>query len=409
MTAPLRTLLAGHILSDYRIDGILGQGGFGITYLATDTMLGRKVAIKEYYPREFAMRDSTQTIHAAGDKDDQENFAWGLDRFLDEARTLARFDHPNIVAVTRFFKAHGTAYLVMDYCEGEPLDEIIKRDGPLTTDQLDRIITPLLDGLEHIHATGVMHRDIKPANIFIRADGSPVLLDFGAARQEIISHSRSVTSLATAGYAPLEQYSTHGKQGPWSDIYGLGATLYRAVTGNKPLEATDRILDDTLVPAAEAVKGRYPTETLTAIDTAMAVRSEQRPQTIAAWRPMFNRRQSTPRQTYSVPETPAEQPPEPQKSWLFWALVALIFFFFFFVRGFSAERDEVADSADAAAPMDAPAPIAAPMDAHAPAVAPGDAAEPAQIHPKNTDHHPADPMSPPIFIPNTQTPATNMP
>ena len=182
----------------------MGQGGFGITYLATDTNLGRKVAIKEYYPREYATRDGTLTIRAAGNDEDRETFKWGLTRFLEEARILARFEHPNIIAVRRFFEGNGTAYLVMDYCDGEPLDEIIKRDGPLSKGRLDLILFPLLDGLEQIHGTNFLHRDIKPANIYIRTDGSPVLLDFGAARQETGNHSRSVTSLATAGYAAVE-------------------------------------------------------------------------------------------------------------------------------------------------------------------------------------------------------------
>ena len=178
----LRALPVGQVISDYRVEGVLGQGAFGITYLATDTHLERKVAIKEYYPREFAVRDGSLSIHAAGDKDDRETFTWGLTRFLEEARVLARFEHPNIISVRRFFEANGTAYLVMDYCDGESLDAIIKRDGSLGTEQLDRILFPLLDGLERIHSTNFVHRDIKPANLYIRADGSPILLDFGAAR-----------------------------------------------------------------------------------------------------------------------------------------------------------------------------------------------------------------------------------
>jgi len=281
-----RSLPIGYVLSDYRIEGILGQGGFGITYLATDTNLQRKVAIKEYYPREFAIRDSTLTIRASGDKDDRDTFTWGLSRFRDEARLLARFNHPNIVAVSRTFDANGTAYLVMDYCYGKPLDEIIKKNGPLSEEQLNQILYPLLDGLKQIHSINFLHRDIKPANIFIRNDGSPVLLDFGAARQEV-DHSRSVTSLATAGYAAFEQYSTKGKQGPWTDIYGLGATLYRAVTGEKPDDSNNRILEDTLVPASKKVAGRYARRLLTAIDAGMAVRPDQRPQTVDQWRELF--------------------------------------------------------------------------------------------------------------------------
>ena len=297
----LRALPVGLVLSDYSIEGILGQGGFGITYLATDTNLGRKVAIKEYYPLEYATRNSTLTIRAAGNAEDHETFKWGLTRFLEEARILARFEHTNIVAVRRFFEANGTAYLVMDYCDGEPLDEVIKRNGPLSKEQLERILLPLLDGLEEIHGTNFLHRDIKPANIFIRRDGSPVLLDFGAARQETGNHSRSVTSLATAGYAAVEQYSARGKQGPWTDIYGLGATLYRAVTGEKPQESTDRMLEDTLEPAADKGRGRYPVSLLAAIDAAMAVRPEQRLQSVAQWRQMI-----------SVKSPPLQARPEPK-------------------------------------------------------------------------------------------------
>ena len=287
MAENLRALPNGHLLSDYRIDGVLGQGGFGITYLATDSNLGIKVAIKEYYPREFAVRDGAHTIRASGNDEDRKTFKWGLKRFLEEARTLARFVHPNIVAVRRFIEAHGTAYLVMDYCDGKPLDEIIRTNGPLSKEQLDYILFPLLDGLELIHASNFLHRDIKPANIYIRVDGSPLLLDFGAARQETGIHSRSVTSLATEGYAAIEQYSTRGKQGPWTDIYGLGATLYRAVTGEKPEDSTGRVLDDTLEPASKKVVGLYPQRLLKAIDAAMAPRPEQRPQNVADWREMF--------------------------------------------------------------------------------------------------------------------------
>jgi len=284
MNANLRALPKGQMLSDYRIEGILGQGGFGITYLATDTMLNRRVAIKEYYPREFAVREGTLLVKATGSQEDQDTFKWGLERFLEEAQVLARFDEPNIIAIRRFFKANGTAYLVMDYCDGEPLDEIIKRGGPLNQNQIEEILYPLLDGLEKIHSANFLHRDIKPANIYIRDDGSPVLLDFGAARQEIGSHSHSVTSLATAGYAPFEQYSTRGKQGAYTDIYGLCATMYRAVTGEKPQAATDRMLDDTLITASELGYGKYSSNILSAIDAGMGVRPAERPQSVAAFR-----------------------------------------------------------------------------------------------------------------------------
>ncbi len=311
MEVNLRALPVGQVLNDYRIEGILGQGGFGITYLATDTSLQIKVAIKEYYPREFAVRDRTLTIRASGNNEDRENFTWGLKRFLEEARILARFDHPNIVSVRRFFETNGTAYLVMDYCDGEPLDEIVKRDGTLSREKIDRILPQLLDGLEQIHSNNYLHRDIKPANIYIRSNGTPVLLDFGAARQEIVGHSRSVTSLATDGYAALEQYSTKGKQGAWTDVYGLGATLYRCVTGEKPQASADRILDDTLEPAASKASGRYSKSLLLAIDAAMGVRPEQRPQKVSQFRAMLEKNiaaAAPPAPKPSLPPAPRQQP-----------------------------------------------------------------------------------------------------
>ncbi len=309
MEANLRALPVGQVLNDYRIEGILGQGGFGITYLATDTSLQIKVAIKEYFPREFAVRDRTLTIRASGNNEDRENFTWGLGRFLEEARILARFDHPNIVSVRRFFETNGTAYLVMDYCDGEPLDEIVKRDGTLSREQLERILPHLLDGLEQIHSNNYLHRDIKPANIYIRSNGTPVLLDFGAARQEIIGHSRSVTSLATDGYAALEQYSTRGKQGACTDVYGLGATLYRCVTGEKPQASADRILDDTLEPAASKASGRYSKSLLLAIDAAMGVRPEQRPQKVSQFRAMLEKNIAAPSPPAPKPLPPPTPPP----------------------------------------------------------------------------------------------------
>lgn len=280
----LRALPKGTRVSDYRLESVLGHGGFGITYLATDLLLNQRVAIKEYYPREFAVRDRSKTVRASGNADDRDNFVWGLERFREEARTLARFSHPNVVAVRRLFEANGTSYIVMDFCEGEPLDQVIRRDAPLPASQLERLFSALLDGLEHVHAAGVMHRDLKPANIFIRADGSPVLLDFGAARQALVNHSQSMTSLATAHYAAFEQYSTNGKQGPWTDIYGLAATCYHAATGEKPMDAPDRILEDKLQPLVVKAAGRYRRDFLLAIDAGLAVRPEDRPQSIDSWR-----------------------------------------------------------------------------------------------------------------------------
>ena len=171
MESFLKSLPENFELHEFKLERVLGQGGFGITYLALDTNLMQHVAIKEYFPREFSSRDSTFTIHAVGNAEDKDTFSWGLKRFLAEARVLAQLSHANIVSIKRFFEAHGTAYLVMEYCDGKPLDEIIRDRGPLNESQLNEILFPLLDGLEHVHGKAFLHRDVKPANIFIRRDG----------------------------------------------------------------------------------------------------------------------------------------------------------------------------------------------------------------------------------------------
>jgi serine/threonine protein kinase len=282
-----RSLIPGARVADYQIISVLGQGAFGITYLATDLNLQIQVAIKEYFPREFSVRSARNTVRPSGSREDKDFFEWGRDRFLSEARILARLDHPNIAAVRRLLEANDTAYLVMDYCDGKPLDEIIERDGPLNVPDFEKLLWPILDALHHVHKSGLIHRDVKPANIFIRSDGSPVLLDFGAARNDISQHSRSVTSLATAGYAPLEQYDTRGNQGPWSDIYGFSATLYRALTGERPPDAAGRVLRDTLEPLSQRLRGKVDERVLMAIDKGLAVLPDARPQTVSEWRSLF--------------------------------------------------------------------------------------------------------------------------
>lgn len=276
----------GYRIDEYELVRVLGAGGFGITYLGFDHNLDKQVAIKEYLPRELATRIDGSTVapHSSGDQSD---FEWGLDRFLEEARVLARFDHPNIIKVYRFFRNHGTGYIVMDYAEGESLSAYLGRQGTITEPQLRGILMPSLSGLNMIHAGDVLHRDIKPGNIMIRTDGTPVLIDFGAARQAMNNKSLSVTSIVTPGYAPIEQYSTKGNQGPWTDIYALGAVAYRCLMGHTPEDATDRILDDEMVPAVEAAKGKASPEFLAAIDAALAIREADRPQTIADWIEMF--------------------------------------------------------------------------------------------------------------------------
>jgi serine/threonine protein kinase len=179
----IHALPIGHTFDGYRILRLLGAGGFGITYLAEEVQIGRKVAIKEYLPQGFAARAADSFTVRAVSSSSQGQFAWGLDRFRKEASTLVAFEHPNIVSVYRYFEANGTAYLVMQYVEGKPLDALISGGKTLDESEIGEVILPILDGLEQVHAAHFLHRDIKPANIYIRRDGRPVLLDFGAARQ----------------------------------------------------------------------------------------------------------------------------------------------------------------------------------------------------------------------------------
>ncbi|MFT7461232.1 MAG: serine/threonine protein kinase [Planctomycetota bacterium] len=280
----------GHQVHWYVIQKVLGQGGFGITYLAEDVNLGRQVAVKEYLPNDMAYREKDSSIHpVSGETGDL--FKWGLDRFISEAQTLARFKHPNIVQVYSVFKENNTAYMVMEFEQGSGLDQNLKQQNTLPEQTLMNILLPLLDGLEQVHEIEFIHRDIKPANIYLREDGTPVLLDFGSARQSLSAQTSTLTAMVSPGFAPFEQYTSKGeRQGPWTDIYGLGATLYRSIIGRAPANAMDRsdaILHtskDIYVAASEIHPGGYSLSLLNAVDYALAFRPEDRPQSISIWR-----------------------------------------------------------------------------------------------------------------------------
>ena len=271
----VQSLPRGHVLNEYRFDQLLGVGGFGLTYLATDQNLHLPVAIKEYLPSDIATRGEDSSVRPASDND-KPSFDWGLSRFLDEARTLAAFHHPNIMRVMRYFQANATAYMVMEFVQGASMSEWIKTRRPLTQQAIESLVQPLVQGLQVVHNAGYLHRDIKPGNIYIRADGSPVLLDFGAARS---TQGRSeLTAVVSPGYAPVEQYSESSPQGPWSDLYALGGVMYWLVTGNKPVDATARLRDDPQ-PKAAAIgnSNLYTPEFLAAIDWALEPDDRQRP------------------------------------------------------------------------------------------------------------------------------------
>ena len=267
----------GYELQEYRIESTLGVGGFGLTYLATDTNLNVKIALKEYLPGDLAVRATDNSISPKSD-DAVETFKWGLERFLDESRTLASFKHPNIVRVMRFFQANKTAYMVMEFVAGLPLSDWVKSRRPVDEASARGMLLPLLDGLGVVHDSGFLHRDIKPGNIFMRDDGSPVLLDFGSAR----ATGGELTAIVTPGYAPLEQYHTTGRQGPWSDIYALGGVLYWLVIGSKPVDAAARIRNDPMTPAFHAGdRNRYSDALLASIDWMLIPDETQRPQSVS--------------------------------------------------------------------------------------------------------------------------------
>ncbi len=293
----INALPTGTRLEEYEIRDVLGHGGFGVTYLADDTHLDKPVALKEYLPRDFATRVAGGSVTPHSDAA-ATDYRWGLERFLTEARILARFDHPHLNKVYRFFEANGTAYLVLEYIDGQTLSHLLSKYPTLPSGDLQRIIDEALDGLEDVHAVGYVHRDIKPSNIMLRQDGSTVLVDFGAARQAVEQRSRSINSILTPGYAPIEQYgSSEDDIGPWSDLYALGMVAYRCVSGlgDAELQLHDAVTraraqrkgDLDLPPAAEVGKGTYDTGFLAAIDWAIRVNEEDRPQTIEAWREAF--------------------------------------------------------------------------------------------------------------------------
>jgi serine/threonine protein kinase len=309
-TVNLVALRRGHIIGRYEVSSVLGQGGFGITYLARDAQLDREVAIKEYLPMALAVRHGGTEVLPRSTEVAQD-FLWGRERFVTEGRTLASLsDAPAIVRVFDFLETNGTAYLVMELVPGETLEHLLMREQRLDAAGLDRLVWPLLDGLERVHGAGFLHRDIKPANVLIRADGRPTLIDFGASRAAVAGRTTAMTAIFTPGYAAPEQMST-AKQGPWTDIYGLAATLYHALTGKPPPSAFDRALDDEYESALQFRDTGWPEPILRGIDAALKIRAADRPQSIAEWRAFLR---GAPRPTPAArpgaaPARPAQPPP----------------------------------------------------------------------------------------------------
>ncbi len=303
-----RTVLEGK----YLIGRVLGQGGFGITYLAWDQNLNIKVAIKEYFPQDLASRAAghSQVSAYTGTKSGQ--YEYGMDKFLQEARTLAQFEgHPNIVSVRDFFKSNGTAYFVMNFIEGLTVKDYLESmGGKLPVDQAEGIIMPVLDALKEVHAVNVLHRDISPDNIFITKKGQVILVDFGAARQAISEKGHSLSIILKPGYAPEEQYRSKGNQGPWTDIYAVAATMYHLVTGWRPPEALERLVDDKLVvPSQLGVDLTQHQEA--ALMKAMTVRATDRFQTVQEFQDALLGKEPAGAAEAPTPEPAPPPPPTP--------------------------------------------------------------------------------------------------
>ena len=241
------------LIGRYTIKSVLGQGGFGITYLGMDELYQRKVAIKEFFPQGIVTRNTeyedTVTVTYVEEKADYEK---GKERFLKEARTMAKFSkNEGIVKVLDFFEINNTAYIVMEYLEGITLKQYIRENQRITLEELVRLLVPLIESLDEIHSQGMIHRDISPDNIMVLPDGRIKLMDFGAARDYTKFGEKTLSIVLKPGYAPPEQYQTHGIQGPWTDIYALCATMYKCITGETPPDAIDRVIDDHLKKISE--------------------------------------------------------------------------------------------------------------------------------------------------------------
>jgi serine/threonine protein kinase len=277
----------GTRLHEFEVTQRIGEGGFSVVYLAQDHSLDRKVALKEYMPGALASRISITQIRPRSEQY-RETFEAGLKSFINEAKLLARFDHPALVKVYRFWEANGTAYLVMPLYEGTTLKTAVRGMAQRPDEAwLLALLAPLTAALNVIHAEHCYHRDIAPDNVMLLADGGkPLLLDFGAARRVIGDMTQALTVILKPGYAPIEQYAEVPgmKQGPWTDVYALAATVYWAVTGKTPPASVGRVVSDEYAPLAQVGTGRYSARFLDAVDRALAVMPEARTQTIDAFR-----------------------------------------------------------------------------------------------------------------------------
>ena len=280
MTGQTTQLPAGTVLENFRILHTLGGGGFSIVYLAEELESGRKFVIKEYLPSRLATRGTDQSVMPIDDNT-LIAFQKGRMMFFQEASTLATLQHENIVNVRSFFRANNTVYMALYYDTGVDLQNYInKRGGALSEKFILTVFPPLIEALKMIHEKGYLHLDIKPGNIQIRSGGRPLLLDFGAIHQRQLSRQNQVGHVSSQGFSPIEQYKRNGYMGPWTDIYALGATLYACMNGKPPPPANSRHEDDTIRPAVNAFRKQYSKNLLKAVDWALEVDPELRPQSL---------------------------------------------------------------------------------------------------------------------------------
>jgi serine/threonine protein kinase len=339
-------LPADFTLEEYRIVRVLGQGGFGITYLAHDTRLATDVAIKELLPRDYAIRiDDLRVVPMR--QSDEKTFAWAKQRFIQEARTLAKLNHPNIARVFRFLEDHGTAYMVMEFVRGKHFKRWIREHRKPSEADLQKILLPLLDGLEHVHQQGLLHRDISPENIFVTEAERPVLLDFGNARTTV-DPDRKLTDVVRPGYSPIEQYQTVTPQGPFTDLYALAGVMIYAITGSSPPLSMDRLGDeDPCKPLAQRYRGRYTEGLLRSLDAAFAVQPEDRPQSVSDWRRMLagdfrrparrtKQRKTLPRAEPAKPSSRKDRTPSTARHKKRMSPLLLVLFMFVLIAGGAA-------------------------------------------------------------------------
>lgn len=316
---PVRGLSPGTLVGEYRIVKMMAAGGFGLVYEGVHQEIGARVAIKEFFPQSKAARASDNTVRpftTTGDK--TQSFQAMLERFVDEARALVRLNHPNVVRVISFTRANGTAYMVMDYVEGQTLDRALNLDRPgviprtLTPDQLHGLFAQLVDGVAHVHAAEMVHRDIKLSNILIRReDDRPILIDFGSARRQDAQRTQAIISY---NFSPPELFSSALPIGPWTDVYSLAATAYACLTGTLPPDSIERRLgdEDLYQPLATTQPGLGPAPMLAAIDAGLRLNAAARPQSVREWFALWTGAAAPPAEVPRAPRSPTVDPARTQ-------------------------------------------------------------------------------------------------